>query len=235
MFLFTRCCALLAARIVVQVEAAVEGIAANAPADRNSQLELVQRLSASADGAGMAGRGSLLRGGGDLLTIYSPAATAVMEDKKSVEDAESASRKNGEVGRESEERQYDVTMLTLDAKVGATQERRSSFRVLRMSERTAGGVSEVRKSEKPSFFRPSKQRANVTYLERQFDNLADYVYYYVRPLREACIHLTGANVTVSILWTRYTVNLFYATNIALILLLVGLLSSLLYILLSLLQ
>jgi hypothetical protein len=215
LFLFSRCCALLAARIVVQVESTVEGIEQSATTDRSSQLELVQRLSSAYGGVEQGRRGSLRAVGPELLTVYSPAAT----------DPPASGSREGHRDPDSnataEDRQFDVTMVTLDAKVGATEEQRFSFHVLRLSERTPGGrISIAPKSEQPSFFRPSKQRANVSYLERKFNNLVDWTYFYLHPVREVCIHITGANVTVNILWTRYTVNLFYACNIALILLLV---------------
>jgi hypothetical protein len=156
-YLFFRCCALLAARIVVQMESAVHADAADSSVagrnhDRSSTLELTQRVSA------MYGRGEGRKSitsraaGGDMMTVFSPAVG--VDQRRSIsygrrsQGGPQKADENPDTWQDSDtardglaEPQYDVTMVSVNAQLNEQSDRLSQVLVLRVSERVSTGTA----------------------------------------------------------------------------------------------
>lgn len=243
-FLFFRCCALVSTRVVIQVEAPVllpdseqSGESDNDSSTTGSGVELPSRLS-TMESATYTGEniGLSLPADKNVITLISPTIGAAQKrhsatgsdiDQQSSTQERTSSHGSAKTSQErlsslQNPSNYKVAMLAVDADVGP-RERRSSLKVLRVSERSP---AELRQSPTLSLLaRPSRQIAGASYFEAQFHCVLDFLYYYLQPLRDVCVHITGANVTVGGdtggIRQKYTINLFYAVNIFLLLLLVS--------------
>lgn len=246
-YLFFRCCALVATRIVIQVESTVRPEGQSECADgRNAAsgdgFELPTRLSMLDTAATNTGEniGLSVTSDRDVMTVFSPSIGANIGNSSKQQrnsDAEEDQEQGGTQATSgtknpTQERlaalqtpsNYHVSMLAVDADLGHDQkERRSSLKVLRVSERHP---SERHHGNHLSLLgRPSRQRPNATYLEAQLTSVLDVLYYYLKPVRDVCVQITGTNVTVGGgsdgSGRKYTINLFYAVNMVLLVLLVS--------------
>jgi hypothetical protein len=235
-YLFFRCCALLAARIVVQMESAVHADAADSSVsgsnhDRISTLELTQRVSAMyGSGEGRKSISSRAAGGG-MMTVFSPAVgvdqrESISYGRRSLGGIKTGPRENEnlDAGRDSDtgpdglgEPQYDVTMVSVNAQLNEQSERLSQVLVLRVSERVSTGSALTGKHSSAATAGNRRQRSFISRLEREAEQLAELL----RPVQELCVRITGATATVRLFSRDHTINLFYATNIFLIALLVS--------------
>jgi hypothetical protein len=232
-YLFFRCCALLAARIVVQMESAVHADAADSSVsgsnhDRSSTLELTQRVSTMyGSGEGRKSITSRAAGGG-MMTVFSPAVGvdqrgSISYGRRSQGGPQKADE-NPDTWQDSDtgpdglaEPQYDVTMVSVNAQLNEQSERLSQVLVLRVSERVSTGTALTGKHSSATTAGNQKQRSLFSRLEREAEQLAELL----RPAQELCVRITGATATVRLFSRDHTINLFYATNIFLIALLVS--------------
>ena len=251
LYLFFRCCALVAARIVVQVEAPVQDPTDLAVGRGNSLSQRLDSIHKSAgleqEGRNSSSNSRISSPNSDLMTVYSPcinanttnnaagngsstaaAAAAVLEETKTTTPAVAFEQ-------HSQDPCFDITMVSVDAHLDDS-ERTSTFKVLRVSEhppttpevpissahssRSSFPVPPANSIDSTPSSRPSFINRGPT-LIRRLNDLADRVHAYMLPIREACIHITGANVTVGGSGFVYTINVFHSINIFLILLLVS--------------
>lgn len=238
-YLFFRCCALLAARIVVQVESPVSGAAEqvlrkslSGPEGRSSAMGVAQRLSSALHGPGRKSGTSGPAGAG-VLTIFSPAAesttgrksassgTAASHDTQigaETEDPQSAGDNEGD--EDGDQYDYEVTMVSVNAQLDERTERTANVRVLRVSERASTSAASYATRQSTVNSHPAGGSNS-----RLSSRLREHVFYQMQPVRDLCVKVAGATVTVTLFSRDHTVNLFYATNIFLIFLLVSALQA----------